>query len=136
MFIHEEKQSLKSAKWKAGALNSKPIRFHDYTIYKIYIEEQNKVIWVKNLQIFKDIISKVTISLLDFDKKPIFDGVQIPNKESDKYGTSKEELNVPKRPAKTQARRMIKLSLMSKTKDRDKKNNELIIQLIPLFKDN
>lgn len=63
MFIHEEKQSLKLAKWEVRALKSKLVEFDNYTIYKIYIEDQNKVIWVKDLQIFKDITSKVTTSL-------------------------------------------------------------------------
>lgn len=135
MFIHKEKQSLKLAKWEAIALKGKLVRFDSHTIYRVYIEDQNKVIWVKNLQIFEDITSKVTTSLPDFDRKPRFNEVQIPDEKSNKSGTSKEKTNASKRPTKTWVKRTIKSSPKSKTKDRSKKNNELIIQLTSFLKD-
>lgn len=42
---------------------------------KIYIKKQNKVIKVKNLQIFKDTAIKTLSTLLDFDKKLTFDRI-------------------------------------------------------------
>lgn len=40
------------------------------------------------------------MSFLDFDRKPIFDGVQISDKQFDKSNTSKKETNIPKRSPK------------------------------------
>lgn len=44
VFFHEEEQSLKSAKWEACALQGALVGFDGYIIYKVYIEDQNKVI--------------------------------------------------------------------------------------------
>ena len=100
MFLYEEKQSLKSAKWEACALKGKLVGFDGHTIYRVHIEDQNKVIRVKDLRIFEDITSKTTTSLPDFEEKPMFDGVQIPDEQgpSDKSSTSEEEENKPKKP--------------------------------------
>lgn len=58
------------------------------------------VIRVKDLRIFEDITSKAATSLPDFEGKPAFDGVQIPDEQSpsDESSASKEEKNAPKRP--------------------------------------
>lgn len=97
VFLHEEERSLKSAKWEARMLKGKLVGFDGHTIYRVHIEDQNKVIRVKDLRIFEDIISKATTSLPDFDGKPTFDGVQVPDKQSDESSTSEEETNAPKR---------------------------------------
>lgn len=100
--------------------------FDNHTIYKIYIEDQKKVIQIKNLQIYKDITFKATTSLLSFDKKPTFDGIQILDEQtpSDESSTSKEEKNTQKqstkRQAKSRAERTIKPTSKSITNGRNK----------------
>lgn len=49
VFLHEEEQSLKSIKWEACARKGKYVRFDNHIIYQVHIEDQNKIIWVKNL---------------------------------------------------------------------------------------
>lgn len=44
IFLHKEKQALKSVKWEVCALKRKLVGFDGHTIYKIYIKDQNKVI--------------------------------------------------------------------------------------------
>lgn len=73
IFFYKKKCILKSAKWDTRALKGKLVRFDGNTIYKIHIKDWNKVIKVKNLQIFKDILTKAFSTLPDFDRKPIFD---------------------------------------------------------------
>ena len=76
------------------------------------------------------------MSLPNFDRKPTFDGIQIPDEQtpSDKSSASKEEKNArkqsPKRPAKSQAGRTIKPTPKSITNGRDK---ALITQLAILL---
>lgn len=74
VFFYKKEKSLKLTKWEACALQGTLVRF-SYTIYKDYIEDQNKVIRVKNLRIFEDITPKTITSLPDFERKPTFDGV-------------------------------------------------------------
>ncbi len=102
VFLHEEERSLKSAKWEARALRRKLVGFDGHTIYRVHIEDQNKVIWVKDLRIYKDITSKATTSLPDFEGRPAFNGVQIPDEQSpsDKSSASEEEKNASKTPSK------------------------------------
>lgn len=57
------------------AQKGKLLGFNSHIIYRVYIEEQNKVIRVKDLQILQDMIVKVYSSLPDFDKKLTFDTV-------------------------------------------------------------
>ena len=100
--------------------------FDGHTIYKIYIEDQNKVIRVKDLRIYEDITSKAITSLPDFDGKPIFDEIQIPDKQtpSDESSASKEKKNTQKqllkRPTKSRARRTIKPTPKSITNGKNK----------------
>lgn len=44
------------------------IGFDRYTIYKVHIKDQNRVIPVKNLQIFEDYKAKKSTKLLDYSK--------------------------------------------------------------------
>lgn len=64
-------------KWEACAPKNKLDRFDSHIIYRLYNEDQNKVIQVKNLRIFKDITFKLVILLLEFERKSIFDEVQV-----------------------------------------------------------
>ncbi len=102
VLLHEEKRSLKSAKWEAYALRGKLVGFDGHTIYRVHIKDQNKVIQVKDLRIYEDITSKATTFLPDFEGRPTFDGVQVPEEQSpsDKNNASEEEKNAPKRPSK------------------------------------
>lgn len=63
---------MKLTKWEAYAFKGKLVRFNNHIIYKIYIKDQNKIIQIKHLKLFKDIIFHIIILLLDFDGKPIF----------------------------------------------------------------
>lgn len=65
------------------ALKEKLVGFDGYTIYKIYIEEQNKVIRAKHIRIFKDIIAKIYSFLSNFDKKLTFNRVQLSDSKND-----------------------------------------------------
>lgn len=96
VFLHKEKQSLKSAKWEARTFKKKLVGFDGHTIYRVYIEGQNKFIQVKNLKIFEDITSKSTTTLPNFEGKPTFNRVQIP----DKQGPSDESSNSEKKKVK------------------------------------
>lgn len=134
-FLHEEEQRLKSAKWKARALKGKLVCFDGHTIYRVHIEYQNKIIRVKDTT-HRRLTSKATTSLSDFHGKPTFDGVQIPDEQtpSDQSSDSEEEKTsqkqTPKRPAKSQAGRIIKPTPKSQTNSRDK---ALLTQLVTLL---
>ena len=75
VFLHEEERTLKSAKWDARALKRQLVGFDGHTIYRVHIEEQGKVIRVKDLRIYEDTLAKQHSTLPDFDGKPTFDGV-------------------------------------------------------------
>lgn len=98
IFLHKEKQSVKLVKWEARALKRKLVSLDGYIIYKVHIKDQNKVIQVKDLQIYKDITFKVITFHLNFDKKPTFNEIQIPDEQTpfDKSSNSKEEKNTQK----------------------------------------
>lgn len=69
--------------------------FDSHSIYRILVNKQNKVIKVKNLQIFEDISAKTRLSLPNFDGKPIFDEVQLSNTKKERllsrFMTSKDK---------------------------------------------
>lgn len=48
-FLHKEKCTLKLAKLNARALRRKLVGFDSHIIYKVHIEEQNKMIRVENV---------------------------------------------------------------------------------------
>ncbi len=110
VFLHEEERSLKSAKWEVRALRGKLVEFNGHTIYQVHIQDQNKVIWVKDLQIYENITSKATTALPDFEDIPTFDAMQIPDEQtpSKESSASKEEntqKKSSKKPAKARAGR-------------------------------
>ncbi len=102
VFLHKEEYALKSAKWDAKALKGKFVGFDGHTIYRVHIEDQNKVIRVKDLWIFEDISAKTNSTLPNFDGKPTFDAIQIPDEQgpSDKSSASENEKAQPKPPQK------------------------------------
>lgn len=91
---------MKSVKWEARTLKKKLVGFDGHTIYRVYIEGQNKVIRVKNLKIFYDITSKLTIIFPNFEGKLIFDKVQISDEQVpfDKTSASDEKKANTRRP--------------------------------------
>lgn len=74
VFIYKKEQDLKFEKYKAWALKDTLLRYDGHTIYKGFIQKQNKVIWIKNLQIFEHIRKKTSIFLSNFEKNPIIKG--------------------------------------------------------------
>lgn len=82
-------------------LKKKLIGFDRHTIYRVYIKEQNKVIKVKDLRIFKDTTVKAYLVLPNFNRKPIFDRVQLLDAKEDafslKLATSKNILKSKKK---------------------------------------
>lgn len=106
VFLHEEKQSLKSAKWEARALRGKLVGFDGLTIYRAHIKDQNKVIRVKDLRIYEDITSKGTTALPDFEGVPTFDAVQMRDEQtpSEESSAFKEGKNARKKPSKKPAK--------------------------------
>lgn len=72
IFIYEQKQNLKLEKFETQALKSTLIKYDGHIIYRVFIREQDKVIWVKNLQIFEDISKKASTILFDFKEKSTF----------------------------------------------------------------
>ena len=105
VFLHKKKQSLKSAKWKTHTFRGKLVRFNDYIIYWVHIKDQNKVIWVKDQQIYKKINSKATTALPNFESILTFNIIQILDKDipSKENSASKKE-DAQKKPFKKLAK--------------------------------
>lgn len=68
MLLHMEKRSVKSEKWASQALKETVVGFNGYTIYRVHIKDQNKVIQVKDLHIFEDYKIKKFRKLSDYFK--------------------------------------------------------------------
>lgn len=63
--------------WASQAPKRTLVGYNGYTIYKVHIKEQNKVIWVKNLCFFKDYKIKESTKLPDYFKNlPTFQSFQ------------------------------------------------------------
>lgn len=73
ILLYKEERLIKSEKCASQALKEILVGYNRHTIYKIYIKEQQKVIWVKNLQIFKNYKAKKSTKLSDYsDDMPTF----------------------------------------------------------------
>ncbi len=107
VFLKEEEQSLKSTKWETHALRGKLVGFDGHSIYNVHIEDQNKVLRIKDPRIFEDITFEAATSLPDFEKKPTFGGVQITDEQlpSDERSASNEKKNLPKSRARLKKRK-------------------------------
>lgn len=75
------------------------VRFDGYTIYKIYIKDPKKIIWVRNVRIYENMTSKIFTTLLDFEQKQVFNKLQIPDKQelSNKSKNLKKKITKLKR---------------------------------------
>lgn len=82
VFIHKEKRDLKSEKFEAQALKGILVGYNGYIIYQVFIQSQDKVIWVKDLCIFEDTSQKTSTSLPNFSGKPTFEGFLATDKEA------------------------------------------------------
>ncbi len=83
VFLHEEEQSRKSEKWAPRALKGTLVGYDGYTIHRVYIKDQNKVIWVKDLWIFEDFETNPSTDLPDQQEKPTFEGFLFAYEEKD-----------------------------------------------------
>lgn len=70
VLIHEEERDLKSEKFTPRALKVKLVGYDGHTIYRVHIEEQQKVIRVKDLRVFEDTVAGDT-------NLPTFDGMKV-----------------------------------------------------------
>ncbi len=88
VFLHAEERTLKLEKWAPRALKGTLVGYNDHTIYRVYIEEQNKVIRVKDLRIFEDYESKSATDIPDYDNgMPTFQGFIFNDNDDDKKGS-------------------------------------------------
>ncbi len=74
VFLHEEKRTLKSEKWEPRALRGTLVGYDGNTIYKVHLQEQNKIIRIKDLCIIKDYKTKAKTRLLAYQNTPTFQG--------------------------------------------------------------
>lgn len=98
-------------------MKGKLVGLDGYTIYRVHIEGQNKVIRVKDLPIFEDTSAKAFLALSDFDGKPTFNKFQLSEeKNSTSKSNNSEDNNTNScqrptalaRPKQTRAGRTIK----------------------------
>ncbi len=68
VLLHEEERTIKLEKWALRALRGTLVGFDGHTIYRVHIKDQNRVIQVKDLQIFEDYKAKITTKLLDYSE--------------------------------------------------------------------
>lgn len=86
ILIHEEECKFKSEKFVLCALKNKLVGFDGHTIYRVHIEEQNQIIRVKDLRIFKDTEIKENTLLPFYKNEPMFQGFLLEDND-DKEGT-------------------------------------------------
>lgn len=68
IFLHKEEWTLKSEKWVPRALKGTLVGYNGHTIYQVYLKNQKKVIWVKDLCIFEDYENKLSNKLPDYSE--------------------------------------------------------------------
>lgn len=100
VFIRKEERDLKSEKFEAQALKGTLVRYDGHTIYKVFIYKQDKVIRVKDLQIFEDTSEKISISLPNFEGKPTFEGFLATNRDGHSSSESDDTTTNSARPIK------------------------------------
>lgn len=77
VLIHEEKRTRKLEKWAPWALLGQLVGYDGHTIYRVFIKEQNKVIRVKDLCIYKDHNTKSATNLPHFENTLTFQGFRL-----------------------------------------------------------
>lgn len=146
VFIHKEEQNLKSEKFEAQALKSTLVGYDGHTIYRVFIREQDKVIRVKDLQIFEDKSEKVSITIPNFEGKPTFEGFFIIIQESNFSESNNTTITEPARPieiSNSRSGRALKPIAKAKERENSKQKQQkisstskLIIQLSQLLETN
>lgn len=58
VLLHKEERLMKSEKWVPRALRGTLVGYDGHTIYRVHIQNQEKVIQVNDLQIFEDYETK------------------------------------------------------------------------------
>lgn len=128
VFLYKEEYELKTEKWKLWALQKKLVGFDKHIIYRIYIKKQEKVIRIKDFQIYKDNVPKKTTDLSTYKEALIFQGFLIKDDDNnDKISQSAALLLAPTnldaktkslsylvQPSITQAGRIVKPTKKSK----------------------
>lgn len=140
VFIHKEERNLKSEKFKARALKGTFVGYNGYTIYRVFIREQDKVIRIKNLQIFEDTTEKASTALPDFEGKPTFEGFFVTDQEgnsseSDDNATTNNSNELTKFP-KSQSGRALRPTVRAREGENSRQKRQktlstsnLIVQL-------
>ena len=57
---------MKSEKWKSQALKKTLVCYIKHTIYRVYIKEQKKVIWSKDIRILQDYKAKKSTNFPEY----------------------------------------------------------------------
>lgn len=84
VLIYKEKREFKSEKFVPRTMIEKLVGFDGHTIYRIHIEEQNQVIRVKDLRIFKDTEIKENTLLPSYENEPTFQGFLLEDNDNKK----------------------------------------------------
>lgn len=67
IFIYEEEQNAKSAKWAPQGKCGVVVDYNDGTIYCVYLHDEAKAICIKGLKIFKNIDKKKYSQVTSYD---------------------------------------------------------------------
>lgn len=117
ILLHEDKRLIKSEKWALQILKRILVGYNGHIIYKVYIKEQQKVIEIKNLQIFEDYKAKKSIKLPDYsDNMPTFQRFLLKDKDKKEPKSyagqrvnsgreKKQEMPIPRKNRKVDARK-------------------------------
>lgn len=89
VFIHEEERNLKSEKWAPRATHGILVGYDGHTIYQVHVKCPNKVIRVKDLQVFEDNKAKASTDLPDYEDTPTFQGFLLAD-DNDKRSSDPE----------------------------------------------
>lgn len=99
VFIHEEEPNLKSEKWEPRATRGVLVGYDGHTIYRVHVENHNKVIRVKDLQVLEESEAKTSTALPNYEDTPTFQGfllvdddVQSPEPENLVPGTCQADV--------------------------------------------
>lgn len=134
LFFHEEKQSKKSKKWAPRLLKELLVGYDGYTTHRVHIIDQNKVIQVKNLQIFKNFEIKPHISFQDYENKPTFEIFLLKDEKISKnrttallqLGQKVKNVENTKKPIKGKDQRLVPSQLNQKIENTENAKNLII----------
>lgn len=67
VFIHKKEQKAKSAKWKPRKKRKMLVNYDGCIIYRVYLHDKEKIIQIKDLQIFKNAKKKLNTHVVSYD---------------------------------------------------------------------